>query len=347
MEKWFQPKLFWPFFSLSMALLWLGFAIFNFARAPRRDVYVWIEVEGDKEQVLRKVRGREARLEMSKERFREELGFTDESHRETPQDGRIPVLVKFNEGEYGHLIGEEGCRVFVKSRRDPFALGESVRYVLLAVGFLWSFLSTASNGLLISDSGLELRALLGTHSLCWNQCSWFHLWGKSRVVLGRAHGRAISIRFDLFRDGREVLAAAKERVGEPKRLKPKTVVILPAAVFAAGGFAAASYSTFVGYLLALGLGVVTAVCFLEIERRISAKAAVSAILGLCLCMIAAAGLVSSVARGLVGAQFLLSTYVLFSGWFGGFYFTRIHEGYMRGIIGDDWARPASPGEWLD
>ncbi len=335
-----------------MALVWLVFAIFDFARVPRRDVYVKVEVKGDKEQVLRKVRGREAWLEMSKERFREELGFTNESPGERPRDSHTPVRLKFNEGEHAHLIGEKGCRVFIweyrrEYRRDPSLVRDGVFHVFFGAMFFWQFLVTASNGLLLSDNGVELRALLGKRSLRWEECSWFHLWGKSRLVLGRAHGRAVSIRLDLFHDAEEILVAAHEHVGIPRRLKLRYPIFLLALLFAAGGVGASLYSTLVGYLVALGLGVVMGVCFLEIERRLSTKAVPTAILSVSLCMIAAAGVVSSVARGLVGVQFLLSTYVLFAGWFTGFYFTRIHEGYMRGIVGDDWARPARPGECLD
>jgi hypothetical protein len=309
-------------------------------------------VEGDKAHVLRKIEGRRAWIEIEILKCRDldlpELKLYKDPRIASGVSSDSVLRLDFDEAKHADLIGRDGCTVLVESRGMPVPnkWAWAVFWFVLAGVCLWQSLFTVGQTITLSDEGITLRTLLFRREARWEECSWFDLWGKYRVVIGRASGRALSMPLGFLRQRRDLVVKIKQHLGEPTRRKQKIVQTVLVSVLFGGSAMVGLFSTPVGFLTALAFGVATAFCFVSAERDVSKRAVRAWLIGLSVLFLAAAAALSKALWGWSWTA-LLSTIAIFGGWFPAFYLTRMHEGFMRRIIGDDWARPARPGECLD
>jgi len=196
--------------------------------------------------------------------------------------------------------------------------------------------------LVLGESDIQRCSFLSDRRVAYDDVAWFDLYHNWRAVLGRQQGASLSINLTNFKQRDEIVARLKERLGDPTIRKLRLGPVLAVLVVAAGGAVLGMHFSMFAYVLALAAGIATAMGFQTIERRIPVQTLPAALAGMCLLVLGLSALVEDVALGRFGSELLLATIMLFAGWLGAFYLTRVYNGYRRGIIGPDWAETVAP-----
>jgi hypothetical protein len=346
-EHTYPVKGLWPLTSLLLMATFAAGAVLNF-RAMPADVYM--VVEGDKAHVLREIKGHRAWMEIEILKCQDldlpELDFYKDPQIASHVRSGSVLRLDFDEAKHADLIGRDGCTVIAEAGPGPRDARLGMLFTIGALVQFWQFLSTVRQAVVVSDRGIWLESVLVTREVRWDECSWFDLWDQHYVVIGQASGRALRLWLGLFRQPQDLVAKIKEHLGEPTRWKQRIVRAVLTAVLLGGSGITGLFSTLVGYFVALACGVATGFFFLSFERGMSKRGTAASILGLGVFALAVAVTLSMAVWGRERTA-LLSTIAIFGGWFFAFYLTRVYEGMVRRIIGDDWARPARPEECLD
>jgi len=335
--------------QLVLSGLVFAFAIATLARGGPDYTERWILVEASRERILRKIEGRDARIELTPEAAQDaglhESAGTIYTEKHGPDGVTRSVILPFDLERHADLVGQPGCMVWVKAPPEPPPIARAwLGFVLALVGAVVG-LEFVLHQVVLSDEGVEAHGLFGTRSLRWGECSWFDLWGRERIVLGGSPSGTVSIRVGLFKERHEITEEIIRRVGEPTRRKTKKGPIWAAfGCLMAGGIAGAFSSSLV-WFGGLVLGALVAFLVVEVERAVSRRVALLVAVAWTVLFAAGAAVLS---RQVWGASWTaaLATFAFVTAWLAGLSLTRVRYATMRRVISPDWARDARPDECL-
>lgn len=231
---------------------------------------------------------------------------------------------------------------YVEAVDEHSRLGEYHGLFCLVVGVLGLFYAATywDYRVVMDETGVHVRSLLVDRRVAWDEVKWSNVWRKKRVVLGGPRGRALFVAADVLRPRQGLVDELLRRLRQPRFLRIRWAVFVPAMAVGCLGTATAVSATHLPWLVAAGAGAMTGLLLVIVMPGDGRSRAVLA------WTICAA--VAVIAWGVSGAFDLAGwprawlAVGLIGGWLYGFVLARMHEETMRGTPGADWAREVKP-----